>query len=295
MSSLTLSLSGKTSELKANYYPPIELDKAYEWEAGLVDLHTFMTIPNVTLKNNVFIHKFLQYAVIDVENAVSIDAAMLNYMERTNQVCEQYNENYRIENIQISPDLENAGEGLLKVAATYIHYTYLDVGSYEFEELITHIQNKLKESHLDTHARVDISVDKRTLKCHLESNRTIVFDSSKNTIGSLLGFKNGTLNVNIKHRSEGMANIMPTNVIRLETNITGGSYANDKRNRGLHEFYPSVGIGYKVVEKPKTVIYLPVSERCISQFIVRLVDQNGDLVDFRGETITLRIHIRRAA
>lgn len=54
MTSLTLTLSGSSSDLSANYFPPIELNKKDEYVCGLVDFQTFMSIPNVTESNNRF-------------------------------------------------------------------------------------------------------------------------------------------------------------------------------------------------------------------------------------------------
>lgn len=295
MTSFTLSLSGVGSELQANYHPPIELDPAYQWEAGLIDLHTYMTIPNINARSNVMLHTFSNDTVVDISDiSGNIDTVLSTLKKRGNESAKGLNVCYEIiDIIELGNDGMNS-VGELKVRITYLHHAKLEIGSYEITELDAHLHNVLKKCEWDAKATIKLSIDTNTLKCKLKSNRNVVFDSSRSTIGRILGFKDGTLEANKEHISDNIINITPTNVVRLETNITTGSYANDNLNRGLHEFYPSVGIGYKVVERPQTIIYLPLSERTISNFIVRLVDQNGGLIDFRGETITLRIHIRRA-
>ena len=50
--SITLTLSGKSSVLSANYFPPIELNGAYE--CALTDFHSYNSIPNVDVYNNTF-------------------------------------------------------------------------------------------------------------------------------------------------------------------------------------------------------------------------------------------------
>lgn len=54
--SLTLTLSGKTSVLSANYFPPIVLSQPDDstFFLGLVDFETFNSIPNVDDTNNRF-------------------------------------------------------------------------------------------------------------------------------------------------------------------------------------------------------------------------------------------------
>lgn len=50
----TFTLKGTSHVLSANYYPPIELNPRHEYVLGLIALHTYNTIPNITEKNNKF-------------------------------------------------------------------------------------------------------------------------------------------------------------------------------------------------------------------------------------------------
>lgn len=45
--SLTFTLTGKTSELTTNFYPPIKLHPKYEYAVALVGFYTYNSIPNV--------------------------------------------------------------------------------------------------------------------------------------------------------------------------------------------------------------------------------------------------------
>ena len=72
-----------------------------------------------------------------------------------------------------------------------------------------------------------------------------------------------------------------------------GSYFNGSPSPTIYSFYPNVSPGYKIVERPNpSLIYYPVSRHDISRMRVWLTDQNGNLVDTRGETITIRIYVR---
>ena len=72
-----------------------------------------------------------------------------------------------------------------------------------------------------------------------------------------------------------------------------GSYKDGVEGHILHEFYPTVEPGFKIVEVPNFVKYLPVNKKgSLEEIYIRLEDQNGDLVNFRGEGINIRMAIR---
>lgn len=51
---LTITLSGNSSVLTADYFPPIELSKDFDYVCGLVDFQTYNSIPNIDETNNLF-------------------------------------------------------------------------------------------------------------------------------------------------------------------------------------------------------------------------------------------------
>lgn len=113
------------------------------------------------------------------------------------------------------------------------------------------------------------------------------------TIGSLLGFQSRVLEEGTVHIADYPINIMKVNVIRVECDITKGAYINNFRAHTIHQFSPKVDPGYKIVEVPNTIIYFPILVRSISSINLTLVDQNDTPIDFRGETITIRLHIKK--
>ena len=61
----------------------------------------------------------------------------------------------------------------------------------------------------------------------------------------------------------------------------------------IHKFFLVVPPGYSIVEKPSEVIYLPINTKEINEIILKITDQNGNLVNFRGEVITIRLHLQK--
>ena len=113
-----------------------------------------------------------------------------------------------------------------------------------------------------------------------------------NSIGSLLGFDKIVVGHGY-NESSSIVNIMQINSILVNIDIIMGSYVNGLQSPTLYSFYPNVSPGYKIVERPNpSLLYYPISRHDISRMRVWLTDQNGKLIDLRGETLTIRIHVR---
>ena len=224
--SLTLTLSGKSSVLEAQYYPQIELNPNKHYVIGLVELYTFNSIPNIDKTNNKF----------KLEN---LDAIII-------------------------PE-----------------------GSYEIDDINTFLNDQLSEKNIT----LELKPNNNTLRSIIHCSQNIDF-KEPNSIGKLLGFTPQILKANETHQSDLPVTILKVNSLRVECNIATGSYINSKQDHTIHEFFPTVPPGYKIIEVPLSVIYLPVNVKTIDYLQVRIVDQEGNSVNFRGEEITIRLHIK---
>lgn len=225
--SFTLSLSGTSSILEAQYFPPIELSPRKNYVLGLVELLTFNSIPNIDIGNNKF--------YVGAEEIV------------------------------------------------------LPTGSYEIED----IENYLREVLASKGINISIRPNNNTLRSVIKCDRAINFQPS-DSIGPLLGFAPRVLEANSSHDSDQPVGILKINALRVECNITSGAYINGQPVHTIHEFFPAVPPGYKIIEVPSQVIYLPIVVKCIEHLQLRIVDQDGNLVNFRGEVISIRLHLKSA-
>lgn len=168
----------------------------------------------------------------------------------------------------------------------------LPTGNYEIEDINRYVKKKFKKI-FSPESEIDIKANNNTLKSEIFCTETIHFDK-EHSIGPLLGFARRTLSPSKKrHESDRTVQILDINSLLVECNLIGHSYLNERACKTLHEFFPAVGPGYKIMEKPNSLIYLPVTVKAVDSLRVRIVDQNRNLVNFRGETITIRMHLEK--
>lgn len=165
----------------------------------------------------------------------------------------------------------------------------LPEGSYELEKIKEEI-----ERNLPLGVTFELIGNHVTLKTEIKSNVVVDF-TRKDSIGSLLGFSEKKLQAGFYNESDRPVNISSVETIRVECNIVRGSFDNGKESHIVHEFFPTVAPGYKIVETPSTVIYLPVNVRKVTNITVQLRDQKGSLINLRGETLSVRLHLKRSS
>ena len=163
----------------------------------------------------------------------------------------------------------------------------IPTGSYEIEDINKFLSDKLKLENVT----FSLKANNNTLQSTIECDRDIDFTKA-DSIGELLGFDPQILKAGESHTSKHPISIIKINSLRIECNITRGSYSDGKEVHYIHEFFPAVPPGFKIIEKPLEIIYLPISVKRIDYLIVRIVDQDGDIVNFRGETVTVRLHLK---
>ena len=99
--------------------------------------------------------------------------------------------------------------------------------------------------------------------------------------------------MNNKHYSDLPVRITKVTSILVDCNLVTGSYLNGVSGHILHQFAATTPPGYKIVEVPANVIYLPVNTKIIDNITVKLTDQDGNPLNLRGETVTIRLHLKR--
>lgn len=163
----------------------------------------------------------------------------------------------------------------------------IPVGSYELDGIIDYLYKMFAAKKI----KCKFKVNKLAMKIDISCDIIIDF-TRPDSIGSVFGFDKRILPKRI-HQSDNIVNIQNVNNIRIDCDLTAGSYHNGKRTHTIYDFSPSVDPGYKINEQPKHLIYLPVIRRRINTLNFSIDDQDDELLDFRGEQITCKVHIKR--
>jgi hypothetical protein len=163
-------------------------------------------------------------------------------------------------------------------------------GSYEIVDIQEYIQRIMKENGHEHN--LTLEPNNNTLKSVLEISPNCKVDfTTSNSIRTVLGF-NAKVYTAVYNESENIVNIMGLNNLRITSDIIGSSYSNGSTDNIIYSFFLSVGPGYKIIEVPVNLVHLPITMSTISSMETKLVDQNGKLMNLRGEELSIRFHIR---
>lgn len=242
--SYTFTLTGHTSVLSADFYPPIELSATNKYGLALIGFYTYNSIFNVTENNNSFAY---------VKN--NDPGKTLNFL-------------------RVPP------------------------GAYEINEIERAMLELLKHATEEDSDKIfTLTANNNTLKCEMTCKFNIVF-FGEDTIGKLLGFGPKELKRDRKHLSTSIVDIMKVRIVRVDCNIISGAYLNSDKCHTLFEFDIDVETGYKLTKEPQNNIYMsiiPDGRQFIDNITLRILDDNGSLIDFRGEKIIVKLELKKIA
>lgn len=168
----------------------------------------------------------------------------------------------------------------------------IPTGAYEVTDIEKVLQGFLANDVTDKDSVISLKPNNSTLQCELTSKFQIDFTKT-DSIGRMLGFSEKILNANVQHESDMSVRIIKVVTIRVECNITTAAFYDARLSHTLYEFAPSVEPGYSINIEPRNIIYLPINTTRIDQITLTLLDQDGDLVNFRGEEIVVRLELKR--
>lgn len=247
----------RNSELSADIYPPIILDSTKTYVLGLIDLVAWNVIPNVDKTNNKF---YIGNETITLPEG-----------------------SYEISDIE-----NHIRNGLKEIQDEAKEREYI---ANTLKSQTTNTISKMKEKDIQKKINLSMKANLNTMHFEIKSNKIIHFEKP-NSIAPLLGFEKKKLPPNELHLSKSPVNISNITAICVDCNLITNSYRNNNQCHIIHVFYPNVGRGYRIIEKVSNIIYLPINTNYIDTINVKIVDQNGNLINFKKELIAVRLHLK---
>ena len=139
-----------------------------------------------------------------------------------------------------------------------------------------------------------ITPDIATLRCKIKLTANAAIDFTfPNSVNNILGYNSEIISGAGNHYSDNIVNIQPINSINVNVDCVTNSYINGKQSTSIFGFFPTVSPGFKITIDRQTPTFLPFTGSSLTSITMWLTDQNGDLVNFRGENITARFYLRR--
>ena len=147
-----------------------------------------------------------------------------------------------------------------------------------------------KNSHYDKvndKDYIEISANTNTLNSEmiLKNNDQIDFRHDKSINSLEFHSKRYTSGF---HESENMVNILTINSILDNIDIISGSYVNGSTQPTICSFFPDASPGYKFIENPHNLLYLPTTSYTIHIITIWLPDHNGNELNIRGENLSMQ-------
>lgn len=177
----------------------------------------------------------------------------------------------------------------------------LPEGSYELTQINEEIQCQLKANGDWNSGRegseaynIAVGANRATLRAYIEiTGRNYKVDTGNSTLARTLGFEPNILPTGF-HTGDRPVDISTLSSILVNCDLVSASYLDGNHQPVVYSFYPGVGPGYKVLETPSQLIYLPVSQRGnIQRIRIWLTDERGSQLNLRGEKLTIRMHLRQ--
>lgn len=162
-------------------------------------------------------------------------------------------------------------------------------GAYEVVDILSYIKSQLASSKIN----LAYDINAATSKIKLVFDTTI--HCTDISVLNILGFGDiKTFEKGKDYYNEHIVKITNIDIIRINCNIISDSYLNGKECQTIYSFsHCKVSVGRKFIETPQHIIYSKIKEKRIQCIELSVVDQEGVPIDFRGEQISCRVHIKK--
>lgn len=262
--SATVAFTGNKSILVANFFPELRLNENEEYSCALLDFSAYNSIANVNDSNNKI------YFTITFNDDAEADTTSSATSEATQAIDTSV--------ARTHVDFIPMEESVAAVPRTTVYELGIPPGAYEVQAILDYIKNAFVKLHITFRATVNESTQKVTIQyCDVQ----LLF-SRRNSIHRLLGFNDCVIPERTIKLAENIVNITTLNTIVIQCDIVDGSYINGEKCHAIHQFPLQTEHGYKIIEVPRNIVYLPIRRKRIQSIQIQITVQDGNLFDFSG-------------
>lgn len=163
----------------------------------------------------------------------------------------------------------------------------IPAGAYEIKCLEEEVQRCIEPTF-----SFRLKLRRNVSKVEITSSAKMILGHSDD-FGSVLGIHKPTeILPDTVYLPDGIVNINSVISVEITCNLVRNSYRNGERVHTIHGFAPDVPHGYKIIERPANTVYYPINTHWIQNITCSVVDQQGNILSFQGETIVIRLHLR---
>ena len=169
----------------------------------------------------------------------------------------------------------------------------IPTGCYDIKAINTILKRLIKKNGgKEEKVEFCLAPNKNTLQSIITlKNIWIDFRGDKGSLRNVLGFGAKLFKDGV-HESEDIVNILRVNTILVHCDVVTLSRRNGIASPIIYNFFPNVPPGYKIVDRPRNLIYLPLTLSVISHMTCWLTDQDDKPLDLRGEELSITFHIK---
>jgi hypothetical protein len=169
---------------------------------------------------------------------------------------------------------------------------YIPTGNYEINNIENEIRRQVGDSVYNNMVLTrNVATSKAVFV--IKNNYRIDF-TVPNSIREVLGFESRLVGgADGYYNGDEIINILSVNSVFVNCDLINNSYSNGVIAPIIYSFFPNVSPGFKIVRNVEHPIYLRINKSQINSVTTWLTDQDNKELNFRGETITIRFHMRR--
>jgi hypothetical protein len=261
-------LQGKSSTLKVEIFPPIELNANEQYVLGLDYFACVNSLKNITTQNNEFIY----YTGLQKQ-----DFETFERLNETNEIITDEDSYNRLVNYFV-----------LHGPRVQKHSIKLEPGAYEYQGLLKLIweNGNIEKNGFDVQLQ-------ENGKFKFLMDGSVAIDFKQSGFNELFGATKKIYWTTSTTAAENEYNIWDISTLQIFCNLIEGAFINGKRTHLLYSFPLIDENGQLIVEKPNHVLYFPINTNVISSIVVEVVDQKHRKVDFGPEELTVALHLKK--